>query len=108
MFEASVPSEAKRNRGTVYYVSMYFVYMIQNLYDDLYVGITANPEQRLKYHNGKRGALFTKRDAKFEIVFLEPHSTVVEARKREIQIKKWRRDKKETLIERYREGLPTK
>jgi len=87
---------------------MYFVYMIKNSYDDLYVGITDNPEQRLKYHNEKRGALFTKRDSKFNIVFLEPHETLQPARVREIQIKKWRRDKKEFLIALYEKGLPTK
>ncbi len=87
---------------------MHFVYIIQNNYGDLYVGVTNDPEQRLKYHNEKRGALYTKRDSKFEIVFLEEYPTLAKARKREIQIKKWRRDKKETLIERYQKGLPTK
>ncbi|OGG64436.1 hypothetical protein A3J11_00610 [Candidatus Kaiserbacteria bacterium RIFCSPLOWO2_02_FULL_55_12] len=86
---------------------MFFVYMIRNSYRDLYVGITDDPEQRLKYHNEKRGAQYTKRDTKFRIVFLEQHTTLAEARKREIQIKKWRREKKEMLIKRYQEGLPT-
>jgi len=81
--------------------------MIRNSYRDLYVGITDDPEQRLKYHNEKRGAQYTKRDTKFRIVFLEQHTTLAEARKREIQIKKWRREKKEMLIKRYQEGLPT-
>ena len=87
---------------------MYFVYMIKNAFDDLYVGVTDSPEQRLKYHNEHRGALFTKRDSKFQIVFLESHKTITDARKREIQIKKWRRDKKDALIKRYKAGLPTK
>lgn len=81
--------------------------MIKNSYGDLYVGITDDPGQRLKYHNEKRGARFTKRDSKFEIVFLEQCETLIEARKREIQIKKWRREKKEVLIKRYKKGLPT-
>ena len=87
---------------------MYFVYMIQNNYTDLYVGVTDNPQQRLKHHNSQRGALFTKRDSKFEIVFLEQYPTLIEVRKREIQIKKWCRNKKETLIKRYKNGLSTK
>ena len=81
--------------------------MICNSYDDLYTGITDNPEKRLKYHNEKRGAQFTKRDTNFEIVFLERHKTSAEARKREIQIKKWRREKKEILVQRYKSGLRT-
>lgn len=86
---------------------MHFVYMIKNSYDDLYIGITNNPEQRLQYHNEKRGALYTKRNSEFQIVFLEQHPTLTKARKREIQIKKWRREKKEALIERYKNSLPT-
>jgi len=81
--------------------------MVRNSYGDLYVGITDNPEQRLKCHNEKRGALFTKRDSKFIIVFLEQCETLAAARAREIQIKKWRRNKKDFLIERYKQGLVT-
>ncbi|MFZ2555366.1 MAG: GIY-YIG nuclease family protein [Minisyncoccia bacterium] len=87
---------------------MYFVYMIKNGYNDLYVGISKNPQQRLAEHNQKRGSLYTKRESKFELVFLEEHIDLTAAREREVQIKKWRRDKKEALIERYRLGLPTK
>jgi putative endonuclease len=86
---------------------MYWVYMIKNDFNDLYIDISDNPEQRLKYHNENHGAQFTKRDSIFKIVFLEQHTTLAEARKREIQIKKWRHDKKEFLIERYKSGLAT-
>lgn len=86
---------------------MYSVYMIRNSYDDLYIGVTNNPERRLKYHNEKRGAKFTKYRSDFKIVFLEKHTTITGARKREIQIKKWRRNKKDMLIERYSKGLST-
>jgi putative endonuclease len=81
--------------------------MIKNDFEKLYVGITDNPDVRTKDHNTGRGAKFTKGRAKFKAVFLEEYATLAEVRKREIQIKKWRRAKKETLIERYRQGLPT-
>jgi putative endonuclease len=87
---------------------MYFVYMLKNSYDDLYIGITRDPNQRLAYHNESRGAQFTRRESKFEIVLLEKYPILAAARKREVQIKKWRRDKKEMLIQRYLHGLPTK
>ena len=87
---------------------MYWVYMIKNEYDDLYVGISKDPQQRLAYHNENRGAQFTKRGSIFQIVFLERHPSLSRARKREIQIKKWRRDKKDFLIQRYNDGLPTR
>ena len=86
---------------------MYFVYMIRNQHGDLYTGISENPQQRLTYHNENRGARFTKRESLFEIVFLEEHPTLSSARTREIQIKKWRRDKKEMLIMRYAQDVST-
>ena len=87
---------------------MYFVYMIKNSYANLYIGITDNPERRLEEHNTKQGAGFTKNRDKFKIVFLESHNSLKEARKREIQIKKWRRDKKEGLIDLHSKGILTK
>ena len=87
---------------------MYFVYMIKNSYGNLYIGITDNPERRLKEHNTKQGAGFTKNRDAFEIVFLERQESFKKARKREIQIKKWRRDKKEKLIDLYNKGVVTK
>ncbi len=87
---------------------MHFVYMIKNSTGKLYVGITKNPQDRIKCHNQKRGAKFTKRIPNYEIVFLEEYVDIISARSREIQIKKWSRDKKEFLIERYNNGLPTK
>ena len=82
--------------------------MLKNNFDDLYIGITENPNERLAYHNTKLGAQFTKNKQTFKIVFLEPYPTLLEARQREIQIKKWRRDKKEVLIEKYSKGLTTR
>ncbi|MEK9180219.1 MAG: GIY-YIG nuclease family protein [Patescibacteria group bacterium] len=86
---------------------MYFVYMAKNDFGKLYVGITENPKNRIYYHNAERGAQFTTGRAKFRIVFLEEYRILAEARRREIQIKKWRRDKKELLIGRFQKGLPT-
>lgn len=87
---------------------MYFIYMIKNQHGNLYIGVTDNPVRRLSEHNSKRGSKFTKARNQFEIVFLEKYINLSDARKREIQIKKWRRDKKDFLIEKYRNNLPTK
>ncbi|MBI4394996.1 MAG: GIY-YIG nuclease family protein [Candidatus Omnitrophica bacterium] len=87
---------------------MYYVYMARNDFDKLYIGITENLKERIYYHNAKRGAQFTKGKAKFGIVFWEEYLTLAEARRREIQIKKWRRSKKEILIDGFQKGLSTK
>ena len=82
--------------------------MIKNSYENLYIGITNNTERRLKEHNSKQGAVFTKNRDEFKIVFLETHPTFKEARSREIQIKKWRRNKKEKLISLYNKNMSPK
>jgi len=87
---------------------MFYVYMIKNSINELYIGVSENPGKRVVTHNNNMGAFFTKHKPDFKIVFLEEYSTLAEARQREIQIKKWRRDKKEILIARYKKGLPTK
>ncbi|OGN05931.1 MAG: hypothetical protein A2746_02430 [Candidatus Yanofskybacteria bacterium RIFCSPHIGHO2_01_FULL_44_22] len=87
---------------------MPFVYMIKNLRGCLYIGIAQNPKQRLRHHNTQHGALFTKSSNSFAIVFQEKYESLSDARKREIQIKKWRRQKKEKLIEKFQKGLSTK
>ena len=86
---------------------MAFVYMAKNTKGKLYIGVSENPYSRLKEHNTRRGSVFTK-SGNYRIVFTEEHPTLADARQRETQIKKWRRDKKEMLIERYQQGLPTK
>jgi len=86
---------------------MYFVYMIGNADGKLYVGVSQNPDARLRHHNSDRGSRFTKSSQSFNTVFTEEYATLAKARKREVQIKKWRRDKKEMLMRRYAAGLPT-
>jgi len=84
---------------------MHYVYMIKNSADKLYVGITQNPDTRCIYHNQKRGTRFTEYIPNFKIVFLEDYSTLQQARNQEIQIKKWRREKKKILIKKYQNNL---
>ena len=82
---------------------MIYVYIIKNKFGKLNIGISKNPNSRLGEHNNQRGSIFTK-SGNFKIVFKEEYKTLAEARKREIQIKKWRRDKKENLINLYVKG----
>jgi putative endonuclease len=74
---------------------------------DLYIGISDDPQRRLEEHNTRKGSVATRRGT-YILVFLEEYSTRAHARMREIQLKKWRREKKEMLITRYTAGLPTK
>lgn len=77
---------------------MFFVYILRGPKDHLYVGSTNNIKKRIIRHENGGGAEFTKRNKAFVLVYSEAFPTLVEARRREKQIKGWRREKKENLI----------
>ncbi len=64
----------------------------------MYVGVSHNLQSRLIRHQSGDGAEFTKRNKSFRLVYFEKFETLIEARRRERQIKGWRREKKENLI----------
>lgn len=77
---------------------MYTVYILRNPKNYLYIGCTENLEQRILRHAVGDGAEFTKRNKDFILVYEEKFDTLLEARRREKQIKGWTRKKKENLI----------
>ena len=64
----------------------------------LYTGITKNITERVKRHNLKKASKYTRARIPVELVYQELYPTKSAALKREIQIKKWPKVKKETLI----------
>ena len=65
-----------------------------------YVGISNDPDKRLMNHNAGRGSKFAVDQGPLKLVYLSPAcGGKLEAMKREIQLKKWRREKKIWLIE---------
>lgn len=52
----------------------------------------------MKRHMDGTGAEFTYRNITFKVVYVEKFESLVLARRREAQIKGWRREKKENLI----------
>jgi predicted GIY-YIG superfamily endonuclease len=77
---------------------MYFVYVLRTLSNTLYIGVTQALDQRIAAHNRGRGARWTKAHPGARIVYSESYPTLGLARKREIQLKRWSRAKKEALI----------
>jgi len=77
---------------------MYYLYILKGPKNHLYIGTASNLENRIARHKSGDGAEFTKRNKAFELVYKEEFSTLLEARRREKQIKGWRRKKKENLI----------
>lgn len=78
----------------------YFVYILRTSSNTLYVGQTNNLVKRLKEHNshGPRSAKYMRYFGSFELVYSETYQTRSEAMKREIELKKWPKAKKEALF----------
>lgn len=78
---------------------MHFVYILECADKSLYVGCTNNLGRRIEQHsNSKYGAHYTKTRRPVVIKHSENFLTLLEARRREKEIKSWRREKKLDLI----------
>jgi len=77
----------------------YFTYILECADKTLYVGCTNNLEKRLIQHNtSKSGAHYTKIRRPVILKHQERFKTLREARRREAEIKKWKREEKLSLI----------
>ena len=78
----------------------YYIYILSNWNNKVvYVGMTNNLERRLYEHKNKLIEGFTKKYNLTKLVYFEYTSDVNSAIMREKEIKKWRREKKNKLIE---------
>jgi putative endonuclease len=77
----------------------WYVYICISTAKHYYVGISPDPSMRLLKHNAGIGSKMAIDQKGFELVYVSsPFENKSEARKREVQIKKWTRKKKEKLI----------
>lgn len=76
----------------------YYFYIAKCQDNSLYIGMTTDIETRIAKHNRGEGALWIKQHGQIKIVYTEKYETYLEAHRRELQIKKWSRKKKENLI----------
>ena len=76
------------------------IYRYQFTKTTLYIGVTNNLAARLAEHwrNRKRPATFAGRYSCNNIIYFETFDSIKKAISREKEIKKWRREKKEALI----------
>lgn len=79
---------------------MYLVYILRTSKNTLYTGITNNLERRLEEHKSKsaKAAKYTKSFDSFELAYTEQLDSRSSALKREAEIKKLTKSKKEALI----------
>lgn len=77
---------------------LYFTYILECSDKTYYVGCTNNLEKRLGEHNrSKSGAHYTKIRRPVILKYFERFKTLLEARRREAEIKRLRREQKENL-----------
>jgi len=74
------------------------VYILRLQSGRLYVGCSADAETRFREHSTGRACLMTKVDPPTSVAYIEIQPDYSSARRRETQIKKWSRAKKEALI----------
>ena len=78
----------------------YYIYLITNWNNKvLYIGVTNNLERRIYQHKNKLIKGFTEKYNINKLVYFEQSSDINSAITREKEIKKWRREKKNSLIE---------
>lgn len=79
----------------------FIVYILRTSSNTLYIGQTNNLEKRLKEHMNKTGksSKYVRSFSSFELVYTEKYSTRSESLKREHELKKLTKAKKEALIE---------
>ena len=81
-------------------MKQYYVYILTNLRQVLYVGVTNNLRRRVYQHKTKADPKsFTAKYNIDRLVYFEVFSSAKDAIAREKQIKRWRREKKLALIE---------
>jgi putative endonuclease len=78
----------------------YYVYILTNWNNTvMYVGVTNELVRRVYEHKNKIYEGFTKKYNLKKLVYFELFFDINEAIKREKEIKKWRREKKNKLVE---------
>jgi putative endonuclease len=86
-------------KDTEMHINTYYVYMMSNKYNDvLYVGITGNLMDRVRQHKFGDIKGFTKQYNCNKLVYYEEYGDVKDAISREKELKKWRRDWKDHLV----------
>ena len=82
------------------YQNKYYVYILSNWNNKvIYIGMTSNLERRIYEHRNKILPGFTNKYNVNKLVYFETVNDVTIAIAREKEVKKWRREKKNALIE---------
>jgi len=75
-----------------------WLYILRLKSGQLYAGSTTDLDRRIEEHYSGHACRTTQLDLSVDLLYSEEFETFVEARRREAQIKRWSRSKKEALV----------
>ena len=76
----------------------HYFYLARCADDSLYAGTCIDIKEREAKHNSGKGAKYTRGRGPIKIIYREEFSSLSDARKREAEVKKWKREEKEKLL----------
>ena len=79
----------------------WFFYMVRCKDDSIYSGIAVDVAERLKKHNNGTGARYTAVHRPVVLILLGKSNKIADAMKRESQVKRWSKAKKQQLAHRF-------
>lgn len=81
--------------------SNWHLYLVRCADDTIYTGISIDVEARIDKHNSGRGAKYTSTRLPVRLIYSESQPNRISAMKREIEVKKWGRKRKENLASEF-------
>ena len=79
-------------------IEPWFVYIVECKDESYYIGISNDVERRLRKHNSGIGSKYLRGKIPVILLHTEKYLNKSEASKREAQLKKWSRKKKDWLV----------
>ena len=79
----------------------WYLYLVRCADDTIYTGISIDVEARIDKHNSGRGAKYTQARLPVRLIYSESQPNRISAMKREIEVKKWGRKRKENLASEF-------
>ena len=76
----------------------HFVYIVRCADGSLYTGYARDPRARTLVHNRGRGARYTAGRRPVRLVYAEACATISDALRREFELKRWPRARKQALV----------
>ncbi len=85
-------------------MAAHYFYLARCCDGSLYAGTCLDLTEREEKHNAGRGAKYTRSRRPVEFVYSEQFAMLAEVRRREAEVKRWRKTRKEALVQSGKTG----